>query len=321
MSLASICRLPLAVLACFALGSCGGSDGSSPAPPLAVGGGSITPGPTATPTPTPTPTSTPTPLPNPPATNLLPPAPFALTGSADFSLVGWQQTSQGSTGPPLVAPAEQKGTLAWFSNLGTYAIALSDLGSGRLVYTFPPSINDRAFSIVQEDGSIAKTSVSISLKTTNVGEIYWQLGGGGVSPYVYAHAFFGIPIAAGSLPTSGQKVFVTDTNPQSAIVFDFTTRKVSGTVTSFLEESLGGPAGPKERATIEPADLQSDGSFVAAITIPGAPRKGELRGRLFGSAGNELAVYWNAPVRVSDTGPFIDLRAVMTYLVCSSCAK
>jgi hypothetical protein len=257
-------------------------------------------------------------LSDPPATNLLPPAPFGLTASADFSLIGWQETSQ-KDAAPVVALAEQKGTLAWSANLKTYTLGLADLGSGRLVYTFPPSGNNlTAFSIVQADGSIARVYVTIIARTANVGEMFWQTAGG-VTPFVYARAMFGIPIAVGGLPTVGQRVFTTDTDPQSAIKIDFGTMKVSGTVTSFNDGGGWDPPGPKEQATIEPADIQPDGSFVAAMTIPGAPTKGELRGRLFGPAGTELVVYWNGPVRNGYDGAFGEWRTVITFPVCSSC--
>ena len=288
-----------------ALVGCGGGGDGSPtggAAPVSVSPSAPTPAPTPTPT---------------PAASLLPPAPFGLTTSADFPIVGWQLTSQGLHAPPLIALAEQKGTLAWSADLKTYTIALRDLGSGRLVYTFPGN-NPAAFSVVQADGSTAKAHVSLFLKSASIGEIFWQTAEGG-SPFVSARALFGIPLAAGNLPTSGRRVFTTDTDPQSSMVFDFGTRTVSGTVTSFDDGGAWNPVGPKERATLEPADVQLDGSFVAVITVPGAPRQGELRGRLFGSAGTELGVYWNAPVRDGFDRMFRDWRSVMHYPVCSSC--
>ena len=59
--------------------------------------------------------------------------------------------------------------------------------------------------------------------------------------------------------------------------------------------------------------------LTAVISVPGAPRKGELRGRLFGPSGDELAVYWNAPVRDGYDKAFGDWRAVMNYVVCPTC--
>lgn len=304
----SVNRPTLLALTCLALGSCGGDQNDSPPPPITVGD-------VANPPPPPPP---PVPPPNdPPATNLLPPAPFGLTASTNFALVGWQQSSPNTDQPMVAVPAEQKGTLAWSADLKTYSMTLNDLASGRLVYTFPPSGNNLvAFSIIQADGTIARVYVTIILKTANVGELYWQ-SADGVTPFVYAHAMFGIPVS-GSLPTVGRRVFTTDANPESSIVFDFTTGKVSGTVTSFNDGGSWDPSGPKEQATLEPADIRPDGSFIAAVTIPGAPRKGELRGRLFGAAGTELAIYWDAPSR-DGYGEFGDWRAVTNYHACSSC--
>jgi hypothetical protein len=281
------------------LAGCGGGGGGGGSPP---GGAAVALAPTPAPSSAPSPTPT-------PAASLLPPAPFGLTMSADFALVGWQETS--NLPAPLVALAEHKGSLAWSASLKTYAVALSDLASGRLVYSFPGN-NPVAFSIVQADGSTAKTHVTVRPRTDAIGDLYWSTADG-VSPGVYARALFGIPIAAGSLPSSGVRVFATDTAPQSALTFDFAARKVTGTITSFNDGGAWDPPGPKEQATLEPADLQPDGSFVAVIAVPGAPRKGELRGRLFGLSGNELGVYWNAPVRDGYDGAFGEWRTVMFY--------
>ncbi len=296
----------LAILLCLALASCGGDEGG---PPPVLGGT-----PSAAPTPSPTSTAG-----DPPATSNLPPAPFGLTTSAEFELVGWQQISQGPDAPYLVALAEDRGDLSWSAESKTYKIALADLDGGRLVYTFPPSGNNTAaFSIVKEDGTIAKVYVTIFVWSPNLGEVYWQTADG-VTPFKYAHAFFGIRATPASLPSSGKQIFRTDTDPESSIIFDFAARKVSGTVTSFNDGGGWDPAGPKEQATLEPADIQPDGSFVAVISVPGAPRKGELRGRLFGPSGAELAVYWNAPVRDGYDKTFGEWLAVMRYEVCQAC--
>lgn len=291
-----------AAAACLALASCGGGGGSSQ--PVAGGGSAVA-------APTPSPTQAP-PI-------IFPPAPFGLTASAQFALVGWQATSESPAGDSI-ALAQQKGKLAWSADLKTYVIELADLAAGRLFYTFPPAGgvggNPAAFSIAQADGSKAKVSVSLHPKTAAAGEIYWQTPEG-VKPFVYARAIFGL--APASLPASGRREFTTDTNPQSSIVVDFSTRKVSGSLTSFDDGGGWNPGGPKERATLEPADLLADGSFVATIVVPGAPRKGELRGQLFGPQSNELGVYWNAPARDGFDGTFRDWRMVMLYPLCASC--
>ena len=301
-------RPSLAVVLSLALASCGGEDNAAPL----VNGGALG----AAPTPTPSPSSTPG---DPPATSNLPPAPFGLTASTQFKLVGWQQISQGSDAPPLIAPADSKGDLAWSAELKTYRITLADLDSGRLVYTFPPSGNNTAaFSIVKDDGKVARVYVTIFLRSSNLGEIYWQTASG-ITPHKYAHAYFGIPANPANLPLSGKRVFRTDTDPESAIVFDFGTGTVSGTVTSFDHGGGWNPEGPKEQATLEPTKIRPDGSFVAVISVPGAPRKGELRGALFGTSGTELAVYWNAPVRDGYSKAFGDWRDIMRYVVCEAC--
>jgi hypothetical protein len=182
--------------------------------------------------------------------------------------------------------------------------------------------NSLSFSIIQNDGSTAKAYVTISLSggpaNADIGSIFWQTADG-ITPFVYGRALFGLPIAE-PLPTSGRRTFVTDTEPMSAIVFDFATRKVSGTITSFNDGGSWDPAGPKEQATLEPAQIKADGSFVAVISVAGAPTKGELRGRLLGPLGKSLAVYWNAPARDGYEKVFGEWRTVMSYVECSTCA-
>ena len=112
---------------------------------------------------------------------------------------------------------------------------------------------------------------------------------------------------------------MTDTSPQSSLVVDFTTRKVSGTVTTAYTDAWG-PYNNKVRAVMDPADLQPDGSFAGVIAVPGAPRQGELRGRLFGPGANELGLYWNGPALDGyDSNGWTEWRAVMGYVACTSC--
>lgn len=283
-------------LLCAPLASCGGEDDGVPLP--------VAGGPPATPTPSPAPTST----------MELPPPPFGLTASAGFNLVGWQQTSQPAG--YQFALAADKAKLAWSAELKTYSVDLADLAAGRLFYTFGAAGNPASFSIARADGSTAKVYVSLYTRLASSGEIHWQTADG-VQPFVFGHALFGLPV--GALPVSGRREFVTDTDPQSSIVIDFANAEVSGFVTSFNDGGGWDPPGPKERAMIEPTILLPDGSFVAKLVIPGAPATGELRGRLFGTAGNELGVYWNGPARTGSDKSFAEWRAVMLYSACSSC--
>lgn len=302
-------RIATAGAAVLALAACGGGGGSGSGSPSQ---------PVAGPAPTPAPTPSPSPTTDPPATDRLPPAPFGLQASAAFALVGWQQIDTGGPGSFRLDQASERGTLAWSASEKTYLIGLADLGSGKLVYSFPPSgNNDVAFSIIQTNGSVARAYVTIFIRSANMGEIYWRTADG-VQPFTYARAMFGIPVPAGGLPASGTKTFATGTSPQSSLVFDFASRKVSGTVTSFHDGGGWDPEGPIEKGTIAPTDIQPDGTFVAQLTVPGAPKTGELRGRLFGAAAGELGLYWNAPVR-NGYGDWTDWHMVSNHPVCAAC--
>ena len=98
----------------------------------------------------------------------------------------------------------------------------------------------------------------------------------------------------------------------------FATRKVTGTVTSFHDGGGWDPAGPVELGTITPADINPDGTFVAQLTVPGAPHVGELRGQLFGASADELGLYWNAPVR-NGYGDWTAWLMVSNHPICTTC--
>ncbi|MBX7541591.1 hypothetical protein [Qipengyuania sphaerica] len=288
----------VAALSVLALAACGGDDSPASAPPSSEGGGGNTP--------------------DPPATANLPLAPFGLTQDMQFEMVGYQTVSR-SDEPDQLALAGDKGSLEWSSSEKTYLISLADLGSGKLVYTFSgEDRNPSAFSIVQADGTTAGAYVTLLLDGESSRKIYWQ-SADGVTPFVYAEAIYGIPVPAGSLPDTGSRIFVTDTSPQAAIEVDFSTGKVSGSITSYFDGGGFYPPGPKETAILEPADILPDGTFVAKLTIEGAPSQGLLRGRLFGASANEIGVYFDAPVRWDQSGTWARWRTVLRYPVCATC--
>lgn len=290
------------------LASCGGED-STGSPPAASA-----PTPAPSPTPSPTPSAPTTPVP-PPATSELPPAPFGITGDTTFALLGWQNRSNGADAPPTFNLAEEKGSLAWSTSLKTYRIDLADLASGKLVYTFGSSRNNLAFSIVRPDGSVALAYVSLIVRSANMGEIYWQTADL-VQPFISAQALFGIPVPAGTLPTSGTRTFVTDPVVKSEIEVDFAARKIGGTLTTFYQDAW--TEGPVETATLTPADIQPDGTFVAEIAIAGSDRKGELRGRLFGASASELGLFFSASLR-DGYGGRTEYQTVLRYDACTTC--
>ena len=254
--------------------------------------------------------------PSPAPPSELPPAPFGLTANTPFLVTGFHYVSVESQ-PAVFAAIEDKGSLAWSADLKTYAMT-TDLGSGRLAYTFPGN-NPLAFSLIRADGTKADVYVTVRLHTAAIGEVFWQ-SADGIKPFVYARGLFGIPPGAGGIPASGRRVFVTDAASQSALVFDFSARQVSGNVVT-VNDNGWDPAGPKEVATLEPATLNADGSFVARFAVAGTAIPGELRGRLMGAEGNELAVYWNGPARLGYADSAFDPhRTVMYYAACSSCS-
>jgi hypothetical protein len=148
-----------------------------------------------------------------------------------------------------------------------------------------------------------------------MGEIYWRTADW-LQPYYYAHALFGLPVPPGGLPISGKRIFDTDNSQEHRIVFDFATRRVSGALATMYQDSWS--EGPPEVATLLPADIQPDGTFVAEVSITGSDRKGELRGRLFGVAANELGLFLNAPLR-DGYGGRSDFRTVIRFDACSGC--
>lgn len=303
---------PSVIASLLLLSSCGGEDSSSPAPVA------VAPSPTPTPSPSPTPSPTPSPVP-PPATAELPPSPFGLTGNADFALLGWQYSSDGVGAEPTYALASDRAALSWSAGLKTYRIDLADLASGKLVYTFGSARNALAYSIVQPDGSVALAYVTLAPKTASVAQMYWQVADL-VQPFHYGVALYGIPVPSGALPSNGRRTFLTDitTSPQKSLIIDFVARTVSGSLATFHDGGGWDPEGPKETGTITASALLPDGSFVAELEIAGAPRKGELRGRLYGPAGSDLGLYWNGPVR-DGYGDWVDWRTTIILSECKSC--
>ena len=304
MPVSNSITIALTAPALVVLSSCGGDGSSAPTPtptPVATTPGSGSGGSTTT---------------DPPATTNVPPAPFGLRASAAFAMLGWQHVSHEGL-PAIYAQAADKASIEWSAPDATYRIALTDLGSGKLVYSFPPSGNNTsAFSIVQADGSIARAYVTLQPQYGYAGDLQWQ-SADGVAPFVQGRAIFGIPVPAGALPTSGIARFVTDPLPQTALTVDFATRKVTGALTTWYRGPFD--EGALEIGTVESADLQPDGTFVAVLTIPGAPRAGELRGRLFGALADQLGVYWNGPVRLGD-GSWVEWRMVRVYDACTNCS-
>ncbi|ANY18568.1 hypothetical protein A6F68_00032 [Tsuneonella dongtanensis] len=247
--------------------------------------------------------------------NTLPPAPFALQSSATFGLIGWQYISS-ERAPTVFAQAGEKAGFEWSQPDKTYRINLVDLGSGRLVYTFGKQSNAAAFSIVLSDGSTVPASVTLFERVGSVGDLYWQ-SAEGAKPFVYGRAIFGLPVPAGRLPTTGGLDFVGPGGGRNVLRVDFANRTVIGQVTAYHDGGGFHAEGPLESGTIEPATLQPDGSFVAKLTVAGAPRTGELRGRLFGPNADQMGVYWNAPARLD--GDWTDWQQVRIYEGCPNC--
>ena len=297
----TVIQLVLTGLVAVNLAACGGEDIATAAPNLSGsgGGGGSTLGGTIS---------------GGTASNL-PPPPFGLTTTAQFALTGWQESS---TGPESAfSLAQDKAVFSWSSAQKTYTIDLLDQEDGNLVYAFPGNL--AAFSVIRADGTQAKVNVTLyPAYGDNVGKVYWHTADD-VAPRIYAEAIFGLPVQPGGIPASGARVFVTDNSPQSSIVVDFAKRQVTGSLTTSYNDTWG-PYNVKDRATLDPAELSPDGTFVATIGVPDAPRQGKLYGRLFGAQGTSLGVYWDGPARGGyDDSGWTDWRAVMAYVACTSC--
>jgi hypothetical protein len=284
----------------LAVAGCGGGGGSGGTGAPTGGSGGV---PTGSSSPSPAPTSS--------ITFGSPPAPFGLTSTTPFTIIGWQERSG------VVAPAGDRGQLTWSATLKTYTLKLADLDSGPLAYTFPPSNQALAFSVIKPDGAKGNVYVTLVPNGAALGQLFWQ-SADGVSPFVYAQAIFGIAASAGALPSTGRKVFVTGDAPASQIVIDLATRKVSGTINEQFDNGWD-PEGPIEHATLVPTDLAADGSFVATFSVQGTSTTGQLRGQLMGASGDELAVYWNGPVRGPYGPVFEPWRDVASFTVCVGC--
>lgn len=285
-----------AVLAAGLTG-CGGGSGSSGSST----GGSATVAPAPAPAPSPAPS--------------FPPAPFGITATTPFVLVGWQEKTEPGK-PDQVVQASERAALTWSATEKTYVIALADLDSGRLFYTFPNG-NQLAFSVLKSDGTTGIVNVSLFAQGAATGQVYWQTpSAAGTPAFVSGRAIFGV--AAAPLPASGRRVFVTGATAANQLVVDLATRKVSGTLIVRYDNGWD-PAGPLEQVTLIDATLAPDGSFVAQGLVAGSPTPGEVRGQLLGPGGNDLALYWAGQVRGPYGGAFETWRDVSQLAACAGC--
>jgi hypothetical protein len=271
-----------AALAVAGCGGEGGSAGSAPSP---------------SPSPSPTPTSTPT-----PAAMILPPAPFGLTASQPFTVLGFGDTKQPSE-PTFI---DNQVTFEWSATAQTYRLAGPDVGSGRLVYTFPGK-NPFAFSLIADDNTTFPVAVTVNAKRPRTGELSWTIAsqGSGINS---ASALFAIPVDSGAIRSTGIAQFICETasdrptrilsgsqDPPSGLTIDFSTGDITGTLTAKYDDGWHMPSQAFQIVLDSVVLDRATGSFAGNYWIDGEPKLGSVRGRLVGRDVQEILLALRGP--------------------------
>lgn len=298
------------------LAGCGGGDGAP-----AGGGGTPTPVATSSPAPTPAPSPTPT-----PASSNLPPAPFGLTASQDFALVGWAVPDPNASGlEERFQPfTPELARFRWSVTARTYELFLASSEPYRLVYTFPGSANRAAFTLLNPDGSDSDLRISLGLATAPIGIAGTQ---GAITITTNSTqrslgvAAFGIPTPEGSLPASGLRRFTTTVVDEYSplISYDLATGRISGTVRIAFEDAFG-PYPPTSHALEDLVLPPRSTAFTAAFSVPGAPFKGRVLGRLMGPAGDQMAIAVLTPIQNIYTFEWEARTFTVNLFQCTQCS-
>jgi hypothetical protein len=277
------------LLAAVALVACGGGGDSPPAPPQRAA--------------------------PPPAAALLPAAPFGLTSSQSFAVLGWARVPGASAWSEVTADTA---TFNWSATLGTYQLELKDVGSGSLMYTFPGK-NDAAYTMRYEDGSTAPLAITVRSRTQTAGWLWWSpLDGASLST---GNAAFGIATVASDIPASGTRIFVGNDSSQVAptLEFDFDAGRLTGKV-SIAWVDAWGPY-PATTYDLSPASFDRTATtFSATFTVPGAPAQGSIHGMFMGRGAREVAVAWQSPIVDPYSSQWTTVREVWLGY-CTNCGN
>jgi hypothetical protein len=279
-----------ALFATVCLVACGGG-GDSPTPPVQ----------NAPPAPPPV---------SPSPQSLLPPAPFGLTSSHGFTVLGWTD-ALGASWSEITGDTTG---FSWSATIGTYQAELPGAGSGRLIYTFPGN-NPVAFSLQHADGSTAPLSMTVSpggpqrRPLQAAGRLWWSpLDGAGLSTGIAA---FGMAAAASEIPSSGTRNFVGNDEPEYAptLDFDFGAGQLTGQVRIAWEDAWG--PYPATTFNLAPASFdRTTNEFSSTFSVPGAPAPGSIHGMFMGPGAREVAIAWQSPIVDPYSSQWVTLRGV-----------
>jgi hypothetical protein len=227
----------------------------------------------------------------PPAAALVPPAPFGLTSSQSFAVLGWT-VAPGASGWSAITADTAK--FSWSATLGTYELELNGVGSGSLIYTFPGN-NDAAFTLRHEDGSTAPLSITVGGRIQSAGQLLWSpLNGATMATGIAA---FGMAATPSNIPGSGTRNFIGNSPPEYAptLDFDFDAGQLTGKVRIAWEDAWG--PYPATTYDLSPASFdRSANTFSATFAVPGAPAEGSIHGMFMGPRAREIAIAWQSPV-------------------------
>jgi hypothetical protein len=263
-----------------------------------------------------------------PGAALLPEAPFGLTSSQSFAVLGWTVAPRASAWSEISADTA---TFSWSATLGTYQLELKDVGSGSLVYTFPGN-NDAEFTLRYEDGSTAPLTISVAGRIQTAGRLWWRPRDDanlitGIPMTVVASdlstgiAAFGMAARASDIPASGTRNFVGNDSPEyaSTLDFDFDGGKLTGKV-RIAWEDIWGPY-PATTYDLSPASFdRTANTFSATFTVPGAPAQGSIHGMFMGPGAREVAIAWQSPILDPDSSQWVTFRGVWLGY-CTNCGN
>lgn len=241
----------------------------------------------------------PPPLPPPRvAPAVLPPAPFGLTSSQSFAVLGWTLAPGASAWSEIAADTA---TFSWSATLASYELELKDVGSGSLIYAVPGN-NPLMFTLRFEDGSKAPLDITVFDKMQTAGWLWWSpQQGHSLSTGIAA---FGIATAASDIPASGTRKFLGNDSPGYIpldLDFDFGAGQLTGKLRIAWDDAWG----PYPAATydLSPATFDRTANrFSATFTLSGAPDQGSLHGMFMGPGAREVAVAWQGPTMNPSTG-------------------
>jgi hypothetical protein len=214
--------------------------------------------------------------------------------------------------------AADTATFGWSSTLGTYQLALKDVGSGSLVFSFPDN-NPVAFTLRLEGGSTVPLAVGVQPQINGAGYLWWSPSSG--DRFSTGIAAFGLAAQASDIPTGGARNFVGEGLAEYAptIDFDFDRGRLTGKVRVAWNDAWG--PYPATTYDLTPASFdRSANTFAATLSVPGAPTLGSIHGMFMGPGAREVAIAWQSPIV-----DLYDLRWVTVRGVwlghCTSCGN